>query len=101
MEFIRCAKKQDIPESEGVVSEVEGKRIAIFNVAGNFCAISNVCPHRGGPLGEGELVGKVVTCPWHGWQFDVTTGANPENAKVTVPRYEIRLEGEDVLIKLS
>ena len=54
---------------------VSGDRvIALFNVAGTFYALDGVCPHQGGPLGQGTLEGCVVTCPWHGWQFDVTSG---------------------------
>jgi nitrite reductase/ring-hydroxylating ferredoxin subunit len=99
MAFVRCAKQQDIPEGNGVVSQIGDKVVAIFKVGGEFFAIGNICPHRGGPLGEGELAGTVVTCPWHGWQFDVTTGCNPENPKVTVTKFPLRLSGDDVLIE--
>ena len=51
--------------------QLDGKVIALANVGGKLYAINNVCLHRGGPLGEGELGGQVVTCPWHGWQYDV------------------------------
>jgi nitrite reductase/ring-hydroxylating ferredoxin subunit len=74
-EFTRVANVSDIPLGRGIVVEVNGNGIAVFNVKGEFYAIHNTCTHRGGPLGEGTLSGKVVTCPWHGAQFDVTTGA--------------------------
>jgi nitrite reductase/ring-hydroxylating ferredoxin subunit len=99
-EFVRGAKKQDISVGEAVVSECNGKPVAIFNVDGEFFAVSNVCPHRGGPLGEGDLEGCVVTCPWHGWQFDVKTGCNTEDEKAKVETYPVRIEGDDVLIKV-
>ena len=73
-EFRRVATMSDIPQGQGTVVEVDGNEIAVFNVHGEFYAINNTCTHRGGPLGEGNLQGKVVTCPWHGAQFDVTTG---------------------------
>ena len=57
---------------------------ALFNVDGGFYAINDVCGHRGGPLGEGELDGKTVICPWHGWRWDVTTGANVNNPAVKI-----------------
>ena len=68
----------------GIVAEVNGKALAVFNVDGQFHVIDNTCLHRGGPLGEGELEANVVTCPWHGWQFNVTTGVcvNNPSAKV-------------------
>src|SRR5207245_179427 len=59
--------------------QAEGLSIALFNVEGSFYAIDNTCTHRGGPLGEGELKGDTVACPWHGAHFNVKTGA------VTVP----------------
>ncbi|MBI2461390.1 MAG: Rieske 2Fe-2S domain-containing protein, partial [Candidatus Rokubacteria bacterium] len=75
----KVAEIADLAPGQGRVVEVEGKAIALFNVDGAFYAIDNTCLHRGGPLGEGELDGAVVTCPWHGWCYDVTTGANTAN----------------------
>ncbi len=97
----RVAKQQDIPLGSGVISEVQGRSIAIFNVAGKFYAIGNHCPHRGGPLGEGELKGPVVTCPWHGWTFNVVTGMHPENQRIKVPVYPVQLSGDEVWIQLD
>ena len=74
--YIEVAKTSDIPAGEGKVVKVSGKDVALFNVNGKFYAIDNTCKHHGGPLGEGFLDGNVVTCPWHGWQYDVTTGNN-------------------------
>ncbi len=69
----RCA---DIPDGKSTIATLEdGREIAIFNVNGQFYALDNRCPHMEGPLGEGEMEGCMVTCPWHGWQFDVKTGA--------------------------
>jgi nitrite reductase/ring-hydroxylating ferredoxin subunit len=72
--FQRVAHVDDIPPGKGAVIAVDGQEIAVFNVGGNFYAIDNICTHRGGPLGEGYLRGKVISCPWHGSQFDVTSG---------------------------
>jgi nitrite reductase (NADH) small subunit len=57
-----------------VVCDSKGREIALFNIQGQICALENICPHMGGPLGEGDLEGCVVTCPWHGWEFDVRSG---------------------------
>jgi nitrite reductase (NADH) small subunit len=73
---IKLANIEDIhPEKGMVVGLNDGREIALFNVDGKIYALDNSCPHMGGPLGEGELKGCIVTCPWHGWQFDVKTGA--------------------------
>lgn len=73
---IKLANVDDIPLGKGiVVSLPDGREIALFNIDHKIFALDNACPHMGGPLGEGELEGCIVTCPWHGWQFDVKTGA--------------------------
>lgn len=97
-EFVKVCKKQDIPAGAGRTVDVKGKPVALFNVDGSYYAISDTCLHRGGPLGEGELEGKTVTCPWHGWRYDVTTGVNELNPSVIVDKYEVKIEGEDLLV---
>lgn len=97
-EFVKVASKRDVPPGTGVVTKVEGREIALFNVDGKFHALDNTCPHMGGPLGEGCLEQSVVTCPWHGWQFDVRTGVSPLQPEVKTKTYEVKLEGEDVLV---
>ena len=99
--LVKAAKKQDITPGTGVVSECQGKAVAIFNVGGNFFATQNACPHRGGPLGEGELEGTVVTCPWHAWRFDVATGINADNPKLKIACYPVTVEGDDVLVNID
>jgi len=96
----KVAETTDLAPGQGKVVEVEGKIIALFNVDGTFYAIDNTCLHRGGPLGEGELDGAVVTCPWHGWRYDVTTGANAMNPSVTVQPYPVKVEGSAVFVEL-
>jgi nitrite reductase/ring-hydroxylating ferredoxin subunit len=81
-------------------AEVNGKTIAVFNVEGTYYAIDNTCVHRGGPLGEGEVEGQVVTCPWHGWQFNVTTGACVNNPSARVDSYQVKVEGADIKVFL-
>jgi nitrite reductase/ring-hydroxylating ferredoxin subunit len=73
-EFIRVAGVNEVPPGKGIVVEVSGRKIAVFNIDGDFFAIDNICAHRGGPLGEGVLRGTTVNCPWHGSGFDVTSG---------------------------
>ncbi len=74
--------------------------IALFNVDGTLFALDGICPHAGGPLGEGTLCGPVVTCPWHGWQFDVTTGRHSLNPRIEQTRFPVKIEGNDVWVEL-
>jgi len=96
--FVRVAKAADVPPGSGRVVVVLGHPVALFNVDGRFYALSNVCLHRGGPVGEGELDGPVVTCPVHGWEYDVRTGANTINPAARLRTFEVRIEGDDVLV---
>ena len=97
----RVADVQDIPRGEARVVEVAGRALAVFNVDGQFYALDNACTHRGGPLGEGELDGAVVTCPWHAWRWDVTTGANVNNPGLRVPSLPVTVRDGVVLVNLA
>ena len=70
----QIAQKKDLEPGQGLSVEVEDKKIALFNIDGSYYAIDDTCTHRGGPLSEGSVDGTVVTCPWHGARFDVTSG---------------------------
>jgi len=96
--FVRVAKIGDVPPGSGRVVVAQGHPIALFNVGGRFFAVSNVCLHRGGPVGEGALDGPIITCPLHGWEYDVRTGANTINPAARLKSYEVRVEGDDVLV---
>jgi nitrite reductase/ring-hydroxylating ferredoxin subunit len=97
---VRVAKASDVPLGEGRVVDADGKTLALFNVEGTFYAIDNACPHRGGPLGEGELEGPVVVCPWHAWRWDVKTGANANNPAVKMACFPASLEDGSVYVEL-
>ena len=99
-EFIKVAKRSEVPTDTGKLVEVNGKTIALFKCEGKVCAIYSVCPHQGGPLEEGGLTGKIVTCPWHGWDFDVTNGQCSFNEKIKVTTFNVKEEGEDVYVEV-
>ena len=101
MAFERAAKKSDIPTGKICEVQVGGKPVALANVAGKFCAISGICAHQAGPLGEGELEGQIVTCPWHGWQFDVTTGQVVPHGGLGVDTYPVEVRGDDVYVDVG
>jgi nitrite reductase (NADH) small subunit len=90
----------NVGEGQGTVVEVEGRTLAVFNVKGTLYAIDNTCLHRGGPLGEGDLEGEIVVCPWHAWRWDVTTGCNANNPAVKVACYPVRVEPEGIFVEL-
>jgi len=97
-EFVRVSTVHDVPPGTGAVVEANGRRVALFNVDGAFYALDNTCLHRGGPVGEGDLDGVVVTCPWHGFQYDVTTGRNMFDPQVGLQTFATRVEDGDVLV---
>ncbi|MEA3509245.1 MAG: non-heme iron oxygenase ferredoxin subunit [candidate division NC10 bacterium] len=99
-EFVKVAETKDIDSGTGILVELGGERIALFNVNGTFYAIGDVCTHSEGPLSEGDLDGEVVTCPWHAAEFDVKTGAvlSPP-ASDPVPSYRVKVEGSAIHIE--
>lgn len=97
-QLVLVAKLSELPPGSCREVEVGGRVIAIFNVGGTLHALDGICPHVGGPLGEGTLDGNVVTCPWHGWQFDVTTGANLRRPTTLQARFQIQIQGDDVFV---
>lgn len=97
-EFVKAAKVAEIRPGETKVVECGGKALALCNADGKVFAVDNTCLHRGGPLGEGFMDGTTLTCPWHAWQYDVTTGQSTVNPQVKLATYETKIEGEDVLI---
>jgi nitrite reductase (NADH) small subunit/3-phenylpropionate/trans-cinnamate dioxygenase ferredoxin subunit len=100
-EWTKVAETTDLQPGDCKTVSVGERELALFNVGGEFYATDNVCPHRGGPLGEGTLEGSVVTCPWHGWRFDVSTGLNPMIPTAKVEIFECLVEGNDVKVKLD
>ncbi|MBI2574735.1 Rieske (2Fe-2S) protein [Candidatus Woesearchaeota archaeon] len=99
MALVKVAKKADISPGTGKTVVANGKEIALFNIGGNFYALSNKCVHKGGPLGEGELDNSTVTCPWHGWEYDVKTG-QCLTMPVSVETYPVKVEEEDVMVEV-
>ncbi len=91
----RMAKTKDVPPGQAAAFTIEGQKIALFNVEGTYYAIGDTCTHRGGPLSEGDVQGIKVTCPWHGADFDLKTGAafGPP-AQNGVPSYKVVVEGD-------
>ena len=98
MGFVKAATVGEMLEGTIREIQVEGKAVALANVGGKFYAINNSCLHRGGPLGGGVLDGNVVTCPWHGWEYDVATGMITQNPSVGVECYAVEVRGQEVFV---
>jgi nitrite reductase/ring-hydroxylating ferredoxin subunit len=99
-DYVRVARVADLDPGKGMLAVVNGTRIALFNCDGTFYAIRGSCPHMGGELWEGLLIGDIVTCPWHGWRFNVKTGKNPAAEVVAVRTYDVKVEGDEVYVGL-
>ncbi len=97
--FIDVAATSDLPSGRARAFTVGEHRIAVCHTAKGFFAVDNTCPHRGGPLAEGDLIGDEIVCPWHLWGFDVASGLCPGNADMSVITYEVRIEDERILVK--
>ena len=98
-DFVRVSDIKDIQPSTMKAVEVAGEKICVANVEGKYYAIGNVCTHVGGPLAEGTLEGYEIECPWHGSKFDVRSGEPTRPpAKRPEPTYEIKVEGNNLLI---
>lgn len=102
MALVRIAQKSDLP-SEGEAKEfaVGEKTVCVAKVAGEYSALDNVCPHRGGPLGQGVVEDGKIVCPWHGWQYHPKTGAVSHNPSVRIPAYPLTIQGDDVLVDIA
>jgi len=99
---VKVAEVNEREPGEGKTFEVEGVRLALFNVDGTYFAIADACTHVGGPLGDGALIGKEVTCPLHGAQFDVTSGqALSGPASGDAKSFPVSLVGNDVFVELE
>ena len=98
-DFIKLTTESELPPADEAKEFSCGdKTICVANVNGAFSAMDNVCLHRGGPLGQGVMDGNIVTCPWHGWQYDVTTGKISQNPAVGVDCYRVEVRGEDIFV---
>ncbi len=99
--FFKVAARLEIPDGAGRSFEVEGRRIAIFNLAGTFYAIDEECTHSGGPLSEGTIEGDEIECPWHQGRFNIKTGAVVDAPPMDdLASYSVRLSGEDVEVEV-
>jgi nitrite reductase/ring-hydroxylating ferredoxin subunit len=97
-DFVYACDVEAIPEKRAAIVCLSGERVAVFRYDGRISAISNVCQHQNGPLGEGRIVDGCVTCPWHGYQYLPDTGASPPPFQEKVPTFRTKVVEGRVLI---
>ena len=91
----------DLPTGSGLEVVVGERIVALFRVAEEVYAVDGLCAHQGGPLAAGELDGAVVTCPWHGWQYDVRTGQQQITRNICQATFPVRIEGDRILVQIG
>ncbi len=98
---VKAAEKDELVDGKGRVVTVAGRTLALFRVKDEYYALDNGCIHRGGPLGEGELVDHQVTCPWHGWKYDVRDGSFAVIPTLKVKTYKVTEENEGIFVEMD
>lgn len=100
MAWTKLATIGELPKDSAIEVEHEGNRYAICNAGGEVRALSGVCPHHGGPLGQGTVIEGLLVCPWHMWEFDSYSGACLVDDTMRVPTYRVKLENSGILVDL-
>ena len=98
--FIKAARCSDIPEGSGRIVNIGDRAIALFHANGEFYAIDNACKHQGGPLGDGEVYGTRVVCPWHGWEYDFSMGCNVDDPSMKLACFAVKVQDDDVMVDI-
>lgn len=97
--FVEACSVEEIPEKRACIRTISGERVAIFKYDGKISAVSNVCQHQNGPLGEGKIGDDgCITCPWHGFQYKPETGASPPPFTEKVPTFNVKIENGKVFV---
>lgn len=100
-DFHPVARVGDLLPGQARQVTVDERWVGLFNIDGAYHAVDNICLHRGGPLSEGTLHGCIVTCPWHGWQFDVRSGTLVQDPGVGVTAHDVRVVGDEIQVRLT
>lgn len=100
-DFVTVGQIADFAVGRGRMVIVSGRHIALFRLDDGFFAIDNLCLHRAGPLCDGDIESGVVTCPWHGWSYEIRSGTLVQDPRVGVSKHNTRIVGDDVQIQLT
>jgi nitrite reductase/ring-hydroxylating ferredoxin subunit len=96
--LVRVCAVDDIPDKRAKIVCLSGERLAVFRYDGKISVVSNVCQHQNGPLGEGRIVDRCITCPWHGYQYVPETGASPPPFTEKIPTFDARVRNGEVWV---
>jgi nitrite reductase/ring-hydroxylating ferredoxin subunit len=96
--FVDVCSIADIPDNRAKTVCLSGERVAVFRYDGRVSAVSNVCRHQNGPLGEGKIVGGCIVCPWHGYEYEPASGRAPAPFTERVPTFSVRVIAGRVLV---
>jgi len=100
MPLIKVASLSEVPPDSVIEVSVGETLYAICNVGGEISALSGICLHQGGPLGQGNLADGRVVCPWHAWEFDCRTGENSFDPEQCVATYSVQVQGDNILLQV-
>lgn len=98
--WVDVASEADCPEGSALEVVAAGRMVALYHTSDGMFATDGMCAHQGGPLGQGQLCGKIVTCPWHGWQYDVTTGKH-ELSSIHLDCFEVKVEAGRIWVDVT
>lgn len=98
MPFVKAADAAALPPDSVIEAEINGNSYAICNAGGELRAFDGICPHAGGPLGQGNVVDGNLVCPWHAWEYDCRTGVNTFDDSCQLASFPVKIEGSDILI---
>ena len=100
MPFIKVGKVSEVPQDSVIEVSVGEDVYAVCNVEGKLHALGGLCLHQGGPLGQGNVADGRVVCPWHAWEWDCRTGENPDDPSQCVATYEVKVDGDEILLQV-
>ena len=90
----------NVPVGRAKTCVVNGRAIALYHTPAGFFATDNSCPHRGGPLAEGDVIGNEIICPWHFWSFDIPSGVCQGNPEIAIATHEVQVDGDRIFVRL-
>jgi nitrite reductase (NADH) small subunit len=99
--FQRAGALSALATSDRLSATIGGKSVVVFRIAGKLVATQGLCPHLGGPICDADIDGDTLSCAWHGYNFSLKTGACEDDPDLNLERYEVRVEGDEILVKIT